>query len=195
MATDQSPPRIKIILAVGIATVATLVLLKPVLDSYYSETMEEVRKEKLVAPEELDALHAEEARKLTTAPAIPIDQAMAELAQKGRLSMAVVTPTQSSDTGALIGWQHLHDGEPSSPTTAAPLSADGGMTTEATDGGTTTEATSGDAGLMQPGNDQDSGAPHATTGQGSQGMVPAPPSPPASTTAATPAPTAVEQDH
>lgn len=196
MATDQSPPRIKIILAVGLGTVMTLVLLKPILDSYYSDTLDDVRRAKLVSPVELEALHAEEARKLTTSPAIPIDQAMADLAQKGRLSMAVVTPAQSNDTGALVGWQHLHDGEPASSTTAttAAVSADGGTsTTESTDGGTATEATTGDAGLMQPGTDQDSGAPHATTTAATPTATATAATP--TTTAATPAPTAVERDH
>ncbi|HEX7667431.1 MAG TPA: hypothetical protein VF407_23025 [Polyangiaceae bacterium] len=187
MATDQSPPRIKLIVSVGIGTVVTLILLKPIFDSYYFDTMESIAQAKMVAPEEVVALHAEEAKKLTTSPAIPIDQAMADLAQKGRLSAAGITPTQSNDTGAVTGWQHLHDGE-NPATTSAAAATDGGATTTmaaATDAGTA--SATGDAGLMQPGNDQDAGAPHATNGHGSQGMVPAHPSPPASMTAGSPA--------
>src|ERR1019366_10691112 len=60
-------------------------------------------------PDELNALHADEAKKLTLSPAIPIDQAMTQLSAQGRLGSTAITPQPSDDVGALIGWTLIFD--------------------------------------------------------------------------------------
>lgn len=126
MATDQSPPRSNLILVIAVGTVVTLISLKFIFDSYFTDMMESEARAKVATPEEVVALHADEQKRLTTAPAIPIDQAMTELGQKGRLFSADIAPQQSDDRGALTGWQHLHDGENGE---AAPAAGDAGTTT------------------------------------------------------------------
>ncbi len=138
MATDQSPPRTTLILVIAVATVVTLVSLKFIFDSYFTDMMESEARAKVATPEEVVQLHADEQKKLTTSPAVPIDQAMAELGSKGRLFSADIAPQQSDDRAALTGWAHLHEGLPagaSGETTGAP---GGGAAPAAGDAGTTT---------------------------------------------------------
>ena len=127
MATDQSPPRSNLILVLAVATVITLISLKFIFDSYFTDMMESEARAKVSTPDEVVSLHADEQKKLTTAPAVPIDQAMTELGQKGRLFSADIAPQQSDDRGALTGWAHLHDGENAAE--PAPAAGSAGTTT------------------------------------------------------------------
>jgi hypothetical protein len=102
MATDNSPPRNKIIFVGAVITVAILVLLKFAFDSYFILMMEGEASAKMAQPEELHALHADEQKKLTTSP-LPIDQAMAQVA-KGRDTNPLITPQPSPDDAPMIGW-------------------------------------------------------------------------------------------
>ena len=157
MATDQSPPRSNLILVLAVATVITLVSLKFIFDSYFTDMMESEARAKVATPDEVVTLHADEQKKLTTAPAVPIDQAMAELGQKGRLFSADIAPQQSDDRGALTGWAHLHDGE--NAAAPAPAAASGAGTTTTPPGpppgfdagtGNVTPNATGDAGAPKP---------------------------------------------
>lgn len=167
MATDQSPPRTNLILVIAVSTVITLVSLKFIFDSYFTDMMESEARAKVATPEEVVTLHADEQKKLTTAPAVPIDQAMSELGQKGRLFSADIAPQQSDDRAALTGWAHLHEGLPSESGEAA--AAPGGEKAPAGDAGTTTTPPGpppgfdGGAGNAVPNTTGDAGAlkPHA----------------------------------
>ena len=144
MATDNSPPRIRLILVMALGTVGTLFVLKFVFDSYFTFMFEGEAKAKQAIPAELLKLHEEEAKKLTGSP-IPIDKAMGELASKGRESSALIAPQPSQDDGPLVGWaQGVHAKE-------AAKSGGGETSKEAPKGDaatppSTTAATVGDAG-------------------------------------------------
>jgi hypothetical protein len=166
MATDQSPPRLRLILSIALGTVVTLVSLKFVFASYFTDIMEEAAASKLVHPDEVNALHVSEAAKLNNPPAIPIDQAMTQLASQGRLGSTTITPQPSEDIAALTGWAHLHDvdqPEGSDGGAAAPATtASAATTTTGLDGGTAT-MNAGDAGAMKLGTDAGAPKPHAPT--------------------------------
>ncbi len=138
MATDQSPPRLKIIINVAAITVLTLVGLKFVFDSYYVQMSEEAAHAKLAVPVELQKLREGEQKNLTTA-AVPITAAMAQIAQGKRDEL--IAPQPSEDTGALSGWSKL----PKPVAACAPAAS--------------AAVVGGDAGVTAaPG---DAGAPHA----------------------------------
>jgi hypothetical protein len=187
MATDQSPPRLRLIITIAFVTVVTLVSLKFVFESYFTDIMEEAAASKFVGPDEVNALHATEAAKLTNGPAIPIDQAMAQLSAQGRLGSPMITPQPSDDLAALTGWAHLHDVDqpegsngvavPAPTTTAPAMNADAGMQNNPPgpppgfDGGSATMPTAPNAGAdagapkphattVAPGSNGDAGAPH-----------------------------------
>jgi hypothetical protein len=162
MATDQSPPRLRIIVTIAIGTVVTLVALKFVFESYYTIVIEDVAASKLVKPDELTALRASEAAKLNNGPAIPIDQAMQQLAAQGRMGSTLITPQPSDDIGPLTGWAHLHDGEqPANGSGTAPAMT---AAPAVTDAGTMTMTTNaGDAGAAKAGADAGAPKPHAPT--------------------------------
>jgi len=130
MATDQSPPRLQLIISIAVGTVVVLVGLKFVFDSYFTNVWEGEEQSKLVTPDEVNAMRADQIAKLTNGPAVPIDQAMSMIATKGRLSSTLITPQPSDDLGAVTGWSHLHDGEPAVPTAAT--SGDGGASAAGT---------------------------------------------------------------
>lgn len=185
MATDQSPPRNNLILSIAVVTVIILIGLKFVFDSYFSDMMEAVAAAKVPTPEEVVQLHAEEQKKLTTSPAVPIDQAMQMLASKGRMGSADITPQPSNDLGAVAGWAHLHDGEenpPPAPTAALPAAAgDAGIMTTTPPG--PPPGFDGGAGALPNATDAGAPKPHA-------GGAPAPTTSAApSLTAGSPAPT------
>ncbi|MGO8995130.1 MAG: hypothetical protein ACLQVI_17585 [Polyangiaceae bacterium] len=109
MATENSPPQIRIILTVAFSSVVILAALNSVFRSYFLMMTEEVEHEHLSRPEELIKLRAGEQKNLTTSP-LPISQAMQELATRGRtnyqafLSQADITPQASNDLGPMVGW-------------------------------------------------------------------------------------------
>jgi hypothetical protein len=171
MATDQSPPRLRVIISIALGTVVVLVSLKFILQSYFTDVMEEAIASKFVGPDEVNALHASEAAKLTNGPAIPIDQAMSQLASQGRLGSTLIAPQPSEDTAALTGWAHLHDvDQPEGSDGGAATTASGATTTTTPpgpppgfDGGTSTLSNAADAGAMKTGTDAGAPKPHATT--------------------------------
>ncbi|WP_394822695.1 hypothetical protein [Pendulispora albinea] len=148
MATDNSPPRTRLILVMAVATAVTLFVLKFILDSYFTTMWEGEANAKIPPALELAKLHEEENKKLTGSP-IPIDKAISELASKGRESSALIAPQPSSDDGPLVGSSLLAKkggSAAASPESAAP----------AQDASTTT-TTAAPANA----NKGDAGAPHA----------------------------------
>lgn len=123
MATDQSPPRIQIIIRVAVITVATLVGLKFVFDSYFVQMTEEAAHDKLAKPVELLKLREGEQKNLTSA-AVPIKEAMAQVA--GGKRDESIAPQPSEDTGALSGWAKLPKAVATCVQSAAPA-ADAGV--------------------------------------------------------------------
>jgi hypothetical protein len=156
MAFEDSTPKVRMLLTIGIVSVLLLVGIKFVLDSYYLDMTETYEKSLLPKTELLDKTRAEQRAALDNG-AIPVSVAMQQLAAKGRDNASTdITPQPTDDVDALKGWQKLkHEVNlPPQITTALPqppppMTLDGGAMTAAT----------GDAGAAS----KDGGArgPHA----------------------------------
>ncbi|AKU97703.1 hypothetical protein AKJ09_04367 [Labilithrix luteola] len=177
MATDNSPPRIKLIVTIGVITIVTLAGLNLVLNSYYAMMSDEAQTAKRSAPVALEEHQKAEQAALTGAK-MPIDQAMAQLAKGNREGL--VTPQQSDDLGPMTGWSKLpkHAPEPivgaagpeagdagaeaadggAAAADGGALAADGGAAPLATDAGA--PAKGGDAGAAPHAPAADAGAHH-----------------------------------
>jgi hypothetical protein len=110
MATENSPPQIRIILTVAFSSVVILGALNSVFRSYYLMMTEEVEHDHLARPAELIKLREGEKTNLTSAQ-LPISQAMQMLASRGRTNFAAfkdkdadITPEPSNDLGPMVGW-------------------------------------------------------------------------------------------
>jgi hypothetical protein len=106
MATDKSEPRIGLIIKVAVVVMVTLLILRAVLTSYFDQLLQAEQNRKIVAakPEALTSLRAEEQDHLRNGP-LPIDQAMHELATKGRGPDFM--PVASRDIAPLEGWVRM----------------------------------------------------------------------------------------
>ncbi|MDP9148497.1 MAG: hypothetical protein M3O36_00935, partial [Myxococcota bacterium] len=143
MATDNSEPRVGVILRVAILAVVTLVVLRAALVSYFdhSAQAEEERKMGQVKPEALMQLRADEKERLSSGP-MPIDKAMQQLAARGRTASPEIRPTPSKDLAPLQGWIKMPSQVPgsmeaaqqsASPAVSAP--ADAGVSSRTMDAG------------------------------------------------------------
>lgn len=161
MATDNSPPALKIIVTAAVVTVVSLIGLKYGFDSYFAFMTDEAAKEKIAPTEQLDKLKAEEQKNLTSSP-VPITAAMTDLAKSGRSDTTgpdLVAPKPSEDLGPLTGWtknprKFEIPPKPAAPEIPLPAAGDGGAP-NATDGGAP-NATDGGAPSAA-----DAGKPHA----------------------------------
>ncbi|MDP9034271.1 MAG: hypothetical protein M3O50_05655 [Myxococcota bacterium] len=146
MATDNSEPRVGVILRVGILAVVTLVLLRTALVSYFDHAAhaEEERKMGQVKPEALMQLRAGEKERLSSGP-MPIEKAMQQLAARGRTAIPEITPTQSKDLAPLQGWIKMPLQVPASMEAA--LQTGGAAAGASADAGVS--STPGDAGLRK----------------------------------------------
>lgn len=138
MATDNTPPRLKLIATIAVITVITLIGINFVTESYYAMMTDEAQREKLAPTHDRDEQHKAELAAFTNA-ALPLDKAVAEIAKGDR--PAAITPEQSADLGPMTGWSKLPNPAPTpQPRIEAPAPA-----TDA-DGGA---ALAGDAGALQ----------------------------------------------
>ena len=136
MAIDNTPPRLKLIVTIAAITVITLVAISFATQSYYAMMTDEARHEKIAPTRDKDEQVKAEATALTGA-AVPIDQAMAQIAKGTRPDS--ITPTASEDLGPVTGWSKLPKPAPvpQHPTampTDMPIVGDGGVMLS-TDGG------------------------------------------------------------
>jgi hypothetical protein len=151
MATENSPPQIRIILTVAFSSVVILGALNYVFHSYFLMMTEEVEHDHLAKPVELITLREGEQRNLTTSP-LPIAQAMQELASRGRtnyaafVSQADITPQASNDLGPMVGWVRAPNQAVVDQINAAAANAPPDATPSATDGGASSASASTDAG-------------------------------------------------
>jgi hypothetical protein len=115
MATDNTPPRLKLIATIAVIVVITLVSLDFVFKSYYGFMTDEAQREKLAPTTAKDEqLVAEQAS--FAGGKMPIDQAMAQLKAS---RAAIIEPTASDDLAALTGWSKLPKALPAGTPTAA----------------------------------------------------------------------------
>jgi hypothetical protein len=143
MATDQTPPRIKLILQVAIATPLILIGLKFVLDSYFIWMSEEASAEKMAPTTELTKLREGEQKALTSGPT-PITAAMMEVS-KGRAEQGgpeLIQPQPSDDVAPLAGWAKAPRTFEVPVAVPVPAATDAGLPAEGgapTDGGASTD--------------------------------------------------------
>lgn len=164
MATDNTPPRLKLIATIGVITVITLICLDFVFKSYYAMMTDEAQREKIAPTRDREEQQKAEQAAMAKA-SVPLDQAMAQLAKNARPE--VITPQQSEDLGAMTGWSKLPKPAPTplpkSPEPAPAIVGDGGAALGAGDGGL---LGAGDGGLMLT---TDAGAMPTSGGRGPAG--------------------------
>jgi len=158
MATDNTPPRLKLIATIAVITVITLIGINFVTESYYAMMTDEAQREKLAPTRDRDEQHKAEMAAFTSA-ALPMEKAIADISKGER--PAAIAPEQSGDLGPMTGWSKLPKPAPTpqphvEAPAPAPTDADGGA------------ALAGDAGASQLAGDAgaahaagDAGAPHA----------------------------------
>jgi hypothetical protein len=110
MASDDSRPKVRMLLTIGIVSVFLLLGVKFVLDSYYLDMTESYEHSLLPKAELLDQTRAEQRAAINDGQngAIPVSVAMQTLASKGRdNASSAITPQPSDDIDALKGWAKL----------------------------------------------------------------------------------------
>jgi len=157
MAFDDSRPKIRMLLTIGIVAVFLLLGIKFVLDSYYLDMTEGYEKTLLPKAELLDQTRTEQRATIEKGDngAIPVSVAMQTLTSKGRDNASTgITPQPSDDIDALKGWAKLKRDVNLPPqvmttTLPAPPMMDAGTAMTSADGGI---AASKDGGArpMQP---------------------------------------------
>jgi hypothetical protein len=105
---DDSPPRNGIIFFYTILTVFMLVGVKFLLDSYFFSMMTAEYQEKVWSRgmDEVRAVREREAEALRKG-AMPIDQAMRTLGQRGRKASPLITPEGGQGAPEVAGWSQL----------------------------------------------------------------------------------------
>ena len=111
MATDNSPPKIRVILTIAFSSVVILAALQFVFTSYFQMMTEEAEHTHQRPQEELLKLREGEQKNLTSGP-MPITAAMKALASgrdgtgAGSAGAALkdIEPQPSTDLGPLVGW-------------------------------------------------------------------------------------------
>jgi hypothetical protein len=150
MATDNTPPRLRLIVTIAVIVIITLIGLDFVFKSYFGYMTSEAQREKMAPRADYIAQMAAEKGAFEGAK-MPIDKAMAEL--KGPRS-EFIEPKASEDLGAMTGWSKLPKQAPLPAPSApepAPVPADADMTL---DGGVSEAGTRADGG---PSNSPDAG--------------------------------------
>jgi hypothetical protein len=124
MATDQSEPRVGVILKVAVVAIATLAAVHVALVTYFDQIAqaEEHRKFSDVVPEALMSVRADERARLASGP-MPIDKAMQQIAARGRMAIPDIMPTVSKDIAPLQGWTKMPAEVPPAMTAAQPSPA------------------------------------------------------------------------
>ena len=110
MASDDSRPKVRMLLTIGFVAVFLLIGTKFILDSYYLDMTEAYEKGMLPKTEQLDQIRADQRGTIDKGEKgnIPVSVAMQTLAQKGRDNAGeVITPKPSDDVDALKGWSKL----------------------------------------------------------------------------------------
>ena len=163
MATDNTPPRLRLIATIAVIVVITLVSLDVVFRSYYAYMTDEARAEKVAPKTALIAQNKVEAESLAGAK-VPIAMAMTQVLADTKTRPDLIEPKPSDDMGALTGWSKLPKAMPAgmaapADTGAAPapaagdagvtdagaMTAEGGAAPMATDAG----MPKADAGMMK----------------------------------------------
>ncbi len=147
MASDDTRPKVRMLLTIGVVSVSLLLGIKFVLDSYYLDMTETYEHELLPKTELLNQTRIEQHAMLDKGENgnIPVNVAMQTLGAKGRDNASpIITPEPSEDIDPLKGWAQLPRQvhlPPQVTTTTAPFpppAIDAGATMNATDAGVNT---------------------------------------------------------
>lgn len=122
MANDNTPPRLKLIVAIAAGTVLALVGVNLALVSYFAVMTDTAQREKIAPTTDRNERHAAEELAFTKA-AVPLDEAMARFAEGARPE--AITPQPSDDLGPMTGWSKMPKPAPK-PFVAVPADADAG---------------------------------------------------------------------
>lgn len=173
MATDNTPPRLRLIGTIAVIVVTTLISLDFVFKSYYGYMTDVAQREKLAPTTAKYDQRAVEAAAFAGAK-VPINEAMAEIAKGTRGEL--VEPKPSEDMGAMTGWSKLPKQLPLPPSGGPAVP--GAMMVHGPDMGDAGAMSAGDGGpLNAPMNAADGGAhaPAAAADAGAPHLVPKPP--------------------
>jgi hypothetical protein len=110
MASDDSRPKVRMLLTIGVVAVSLLIGTKFILDSYYLDMIETYEHALLPKNEQIDQIRANEHAAIEKGENgnIPVSVAMQSLAQKGRDNAGdLISPKPSDDVDALKGWAKL----------------------------------------------------------------------------------------
>jgi len=110
MASDDTRPKVRMLLTIGVVAVFLLLGVKFVLDSYYLDMTEGYEHSLLPKPTLRDETKQEQLAAIDKGQngAIPVSIAMQTLAQKGRDNASPdITAEQSDDVDPLKGWVKL----------------------------------------------------------------------------------------
>lgn len=145
MAIDNTPPRLRLIMTIGLIVVMTLFGLNFVFESYYAWMADDAYRSRLAPTTERDEHLTAEKASITAAN---VDKAMLSL-QQGRTE--AISPAQSDDKGPLTGWTKLPKTLDEPPANHPVVGHDGGAPasdagTLATDGGVHGDAGATDGG-------------------------------------------------
>jgi len=166
MASDDSRPKVRMLLTIGVVAVSLLVATKFVLDSYYLDMTENYEHGMLPKTEQLDQIRADQRGVIDKGENgnIPVSVAMQNLAQKGRDNAGdLISPKPSDDVDPLKGWSKLKREvhlPPQVTTTAPPpevLPMDAGAPGAGKDGGPATDKKDGGAAPRAPQQHKDGG--------------------------------------
>jgi len=162
MATDNSEPRTGLIAQIAVLAVVTLIAVHTALVSYFDRVKREEEFKKIgAAPRDaLMSLRAEESQRLTSGP-MPIDKAMQQLVERGRMGAgSEIAPTESKDMAPLQGWSKMPAAVPPpmmAPPPAPPAPVPSSSAAPAPDGGAAPGAAVPDAGAAPPAAAPDAG--------------------------------------
>jgi hypothetical protein len=127
MTTDKSEPRTGLIFKVALFAIVSLLSLRQALISYFGNlaSAEEERKIGHVVPEALNELRADEKQRLSSG-ALPVEKAMQEIVEHGRMVSPDTMPSASKDVAPLQGWLKMPGEVPPAMTATAPENVDAG---------------------------------------------------------------------
>lgn len=109
MAYDTTPPRDKMILGMGLLSVATLIALMPMFRMYFYSVIEPLQQEQAATAglAQRQAYEAEQRQKLTS-----LAGTLQQFGQAGRSSSPLVSPrlsTENANVDAVEGWSEAKD--------------------------------------------------------------------------------------
>ena len=164
MATDNTPPRLRLIVTIATIVVISLAGFDFVFKSYFAFMTDEAKHEKIAPKTDLLAQLLIE-REALAAAKVPVDQAMSQVAKGTRPEL--IEPKPSEDLAPMTGWSKMPK---PAPTPVAPSPGDAHTQVAPASTGDAGAADASATAVADP-----HAAPHATPDAGAPGAPKAPP--------------------